>query len=397
MISVGAGMVLKDRVVLAIERAIRLVKPGGKVAIIVIDGILNNDRSQSVRDYIRQHTFVRAVVSLPAVTFEGYHARAKTSILFLEKKPEFDETRTQDNTFMAIASNTGYAANGDGIPGNELPEVLMDLRAFLRGKASQSHPSTWVTTVSNRLDAEFYALTKRIEADPARMRNLAEDVSSQLRQATSEIGKVQAKLSTAFDGLDTTDQVIGDLFEVISNHVKLSKEGSYRTLGVRWWGGGTFVKEERSGNEIKAKKLSQVEGGWIIYNRLFAFRGSFAVIPGDHAGCFVSNEFPTFKAKPSVKNAALLARYLVHCMNSPQYRAEVDRASTGSTKTSRNRFKEDRFLDMKVAVPDDMKRLKTIVEMMDRTVAIKSAQAEITEQVGELRETIGMMLPVSEE
>ena len=35
-----------DRVVLAIERCIKLAKPGGYIAIVVIDGILNN-RSES--------------------------------------------------------------------------------------------------------------------------------------------------------------------------------------------------------------------------------------------------------------------------------------------------------------------------------------------------------------
>ena len=394
--NLGGGKKSQDRAVLAIERALSLVKPGGTVAIIVIDGILNNARTAPVRSYIRQNAWVRAVISLPSVTFEGYHARAKTSILFLEKKPELDESETQEQTFMAVVSNSGYAATGAGIPGNELPEVLLDFRAFRKGGVATFHPRTWTTNLLDRMDAEFYSRTERIEADPKRVGNLLSDVSEQLKSVTSELGRVQSQLESTFSGLETTDLAIGDFFEPVNNPVKLARDGSYRTLGVRWWGGGTFLKEEKSGSEIKAAKLSQVEAGWIIYNRLFAFRGSFALISVDHDKCFVSNEFPTFKAKGEVKNADTLARYIVHCLNSPQYLLEVDRASTGSTKTSRNRFKEDRFLGMKVAIPTDARKMKTIVELMDRTLFLKLAQAEITEQLSELRDAIGTMLPMSE-
>ena len=357
---------------------------------------MNNARTAPVRSYIRQNAWVRAVISLPSVTFEGYHARAKTSILFLEKKPELDESETQEQTFMAVVSNSGYAATGAGIPGNELPEVLLDFRAFMKGGVATFHPRTWTTNLLDRMDAEFYSRTERIEADPKRVGNLLSDVSEQLKSVTSELGRVQSQLESTFSALETTDLAIGDFFEPVNNPVKIARDGSYRTLGVRWWGGGTFLKEEKSGSEIKAAKLSQVEAGWIIYNRLFAFRGSFALIPVDHDKCFVSTEFPTFKAKGEVKNADTLARYIVHCLNSPQYLLEVDRASTGSTKTSRNRFKEARFLGMKVAIPTDARKMKTIVELMDRTLFLKLTQAEITEQLSELRDAIGTMLPMSE-
>jgi len=42
----------------------------------------------------------------------------------------------------------------------------------------------------------------------------------------------------------------------------------------QWRGGGAFVREEKLGKEIKAKKLNRASAGWLTYNRLFAFRGS---------------------------------------------------------------------------------------------------------------------------
>ena len=73
----GAGRNSQERVILALERAIRLVRPKGWIGIIVIDGILNTTSKADVHDYIRQHTWVRAVVSLAKETFEGYGSRAR--------------------------------------------------------------------------------------------------------------------------------------------------------------------------------------------------------------------------------------------------------------------------------------------------------------------------------
>lgn len=44
----------------------------------------------------------------------------------------------------------------------------------------------------------------------------------------------------------------------------------YTTLGVRWYGGGTFIKQERDGDDISSTYLNQVNEGDFIYNRLFA-------------------------------------------------------------------------------------------------------------------------------
>jgi hypothetical protein len=37
----------------------------------------------------------------------------------------------------------------------------------------------------------------------------------------------------------------------------------------------------------------------IDYNRLFAWKASFAVVPAERADCHVSNEFPQFIPEPS--------------------------------------------------------------------------------------------------
>jgi type I restriction enzyme M protein len=388
----------QDRMILAVERALRLVKPGGMVAIVVMDGILNNDSKWRVRDYIKQHAWVKGVISLPAVTFEGYNARSKTSILLLEKKPAFDETGAQGKTFMAVVENSGYAPNGDPVGGNQLPEVLLDYKAFRRGQESHAHPLSWATTLQDRMDAEFYR--KRTPVEPPSDQQIAKSVAgveSRLEKITTELKTTLSDIRNAFADLDTQPVALSDLFVQTKHHQKIGKDTHYRLLGVKWWGLGTFIREEKAGKNIKGSKLNRVSAGDVIYNRLFAFRGSFAIVPPEHADCHVSGEFPTFAVRDDVAEPELVASYVVHCMNSPQYLDEVDRRSTGSTKTSRNRYKEKYFLEMRVAMPVTIAQMRTVVELMDRARNLKQQQTDALADLDDLTKGITRMLPIAGE
>ena len=393
----GRGRESQERVILAIERALRLVKPNGRVAIIVMDGVLNNDSTRPVREFIRNNAAVDAVISLPSVTFEGYHSRAKTSILFLRKRAEPDCTHQPRDTFMALVKNTGYAANGANIPGNELPDVLLDLRAYMEGTSTHTHSRTWTTALADRLDAEYYQSRYDVTVNFEFIRGLSSDILGDLDASRGDLTKLEERVESVFAAVakDATEFPLGDLFECVRNPIVLEAHKSYRRLGVRWWGCGTFEKDEEAGNQIKATKLFQVEPGWLIYNKLFAYRGSFAVVHANHGGCYVSNEFPTFRPKSCVENSDFLTRYAVHCMNSPKYLTLVDRGSTGSTKTSRNRFKEDRFLEVRIAVPNDGRRLEEVVELMDRALILRCSQTQVAERVKALHNAVGSMLPTT--
>lgn len=160
----GAGRNSQSRLILAIERGLRLIKPNRRVGIVVIDGVLNNAKQKYVRDYIKKNAWVRGVISLCKETFLAYGSGAKTSILFLQKKSVPDEGE-QDPVFMAVATNTGYAPNGSPIPGNELPDILLEYKAFLNGQTVKKR-NCWITKeIEDRLDAEFYWLRDAEEVD----------------------------------------------------------------------------------------------------------------------------------------------------------------------------------------------------------------------------------------
>lgn len=279
--------------------------------------------------------------------------------------------------------------------GNELPEVLLDFKAFLGNKESHASENTWVAGLKDRMDAEFCRPRSAAQV-PTRdeVVLVASGAAGQLTIASAELARVQSEIRAAFDGLGTATVPLRDLFEPVTSVEKIDRAKNYRLPGVKWWGGGTFIREEKIGKDIKASKLNKVSAGRIVYNRLFAFRGSFAVVPGEHDGCHMSGEFPTFKVREDVDDPVAVSAYVIHCLNSPQYLVEVDRDSTGSTKTSRNRYKEHRFLATNVAIPLSAARLKTLVALMDKASALRTRHGEILESLEGLNEGIAKMLPM---
>ncbi len=140
---------------------------------------------------------------------------------------------------------------------------------------------------------------------------------------------------------------IGDLVQLLMDRIEVDPEREYKMAGVKWYGEGVFHRETVRGDKMSAHYVAPLKPGALIYNRLFAWKASFAVVPQDLADCFVSNEFPQFIAD----SAKLLAQYLYLFCNSPQTIRAVNAASTGSAAVSRNRFREEFFLQFEMPLP----------------------------------------------
>jgi type I restriction enzyme M protein len=87
--------------ILFIERFWQFLKPGGKIAVVLPDGILTNSSLQYVREWILEHFKLLGVVSLPQDAFRYYGAGVKSSILIMQK---WGKSKEADyNIFMATA------------------------------------------------------------------------------------------------------------------------------------------------------------------------------------------------------------------------------------------------------------------------------------------------------
>jgi type I restriction enzyme M protein len=143
-----------DPAVLFLDRCLQLLKPGGRLLIILPDGVLCNSGDRYVREYIMGKkdaesgqfhggkAIVKAVISLPSDTFKLAGTGAKTSVLYLQKRHARDDDpnkladEPQTDVFMAVADTLGYEVKNNvedyskGLP-NDLAKIT---GAYVRGE-----------------------------------------------------------------------------------------------------------------------------------------------------------------------------------------------------------------------------------------------------------------------
>lgn len=101
-----------ERHILFIERSLDLIKPGGRMAIVLPQGVLNNTNMEYVRNFLLEKAKILAVVGLHVNTFKP-HAGVKTSLLFLKKWEEKEKIPKDYPIFMAVSKKGGKDNSGD--------------------------------------------------------------------------------------------------------------------------------------------------------------------------------------------------------------------------------------------------------------------------------------------
>ena len=71
--------------VLFIERCLNLLKPGGRMGIVLPEGVLNNSNLQKVREFVESKAKILLIVSIPQDVFMASGATVKPSLLFFKK------------------------------------------------------------------------------------------------------------------------------------------------------------------------------------------------------------------------------------------------------------------------------------------------------------------------
>jgi type I restriction enzyme M protein len=102
--------------VLFIERCINLLKPGGRMGIVLPEGVLNNPRGQNVRDYFESKAKIVLITSIPQDVFIASGATVKPSLLFFKKFTDEEAEQWRDFTKQAEKDITAkYADQVDPI------------------------------------------------------------------------------------------------------------------------------------------------------------------------------------------------------------------------------------------------------------------------------------------
>ncbi len=117
--------------IIGLERCLQFLRPGGRLGIVVPEGLLGDRSKEQVREWIRRAAKLRGIVSLPISTFAPFGAAVKTSVLFLRKWKPDEEAREDYPIFVAQVDDVGHDSTGRPTSNAELPDVAAAFRAFV--------------------------------------------------------------------------------------------------------------------------------------------------------------------------------------------------------------------------------------------------------------------------
>ena len=99
----GVGKLSGLTEVLFIDRCINLLKPGGRLGIVLPEGVLNNTNLQNVREYFEGRAKILLIVSIPQEVFMAAGATVKPSLMFFKRFTEEEQKQYDDIKEQAYA------------------------------------------------------------------------------------------------------------------------------------------------------------------------------------------------------------------------------------------------------------------------------------------------------
>lgn len=119
--SLGKGKKRIERDILFVERCIELLKPGGRLAIVLPHNKFGGKSFDYLRKWIINKARILAVVALGRNTFLP-HTHQKASILFLKKIQPPSELKSDYNIFFAVSEKDGKNSKGQAITRKSAPK-----------------------------------------------------------------------------------------------------------------------------------------------------------------------------------------------------------------------------------------------------------------------------------
>jgi len=216
------------RHILFLERSLQFIRPGGRMAIVLPQGLLNNTNAEYIRRFIIDEARILAVVGLHVNTFKP-HTGTKTSVLFLRKYTDEEKEKIQqirlkyeeewEKFFENLKEKYQDLAWDSSVDEEEIPE---ELNSFLE------------TYFESREEIEELPAEEAEgeEAEEAEEENKGKKPLAVLVQEKSELEEALKEKIEELESANATrkDELKKEIKTLQSKTDKLTKEISQRTL-----------------------------------------------------------------------------------------------------------------------------------------------------------------------
>jgi len=120
--------------ILFIERCLQLLKPGGRLGIILPETLFGNPSHGYIVEYIKQNAKFISLISFPDELFQP-HTHSKTCAVFLEKKKPVEDYEF----FVGIAEWCGHDSRGNKVPRDDIPLISERYFTNLKNQKDSDH------------------------------------------------------------------------------------------------------------------------------------------------------------------------------------------------------------------------------------------------------------------
>jgi type I restriction enzyme M protein len=241
----------EERDVLFIERIIKMLKPGGRAAIVLPQGKFNNSSLAFIREWILRKARLLAVVGLHGNSFKP-HTGTKTSVLFIQKytDQELKDIEKVQNEVKAACPD--YAAQIQElltaceseleIPEDQIPENILEL---ILEEFAEPEPETTEADSEGDDTGDEDEEENSVEPD---LEELLEAADTKITELKTELLKAKQQL----DGLKDAEEAMKETQKAEIEIITEQWEGSKAELREHL----KPVKEEHK-ERIKALKEEQ--------------------------------------------------------------------------------------------------------------------------------------------
>lgn len=291
--------------ILFIEKSIKLLKEGGKMLIVIPEGLLNLPKYKDFRVWLLSKVFILSVCSLPAGAFQPFgRSASKTAILEVRKKGVYVENPKY--VYASIANNIGYE------PGkSEYHEI-------------QENDFQWILDNNKEF---FYE-----------NRNYRGSKCGWVPYELVSDGRIDASglLAINNDNVDETVR-LGDLFYICSESEKIRDNKTYNYVQVPYISDYTGILEKIdfiSGNNIKASSLNFVKPGDIFFTRINPRKRRIGMVPTFlDSPIYVSNEVYSLQYRENKYLNREEMYIIIPILRSEELTEQIMMLSTGSSSS----------------------------------------------------------------
>lgn len=338
-----------------IERYLGLLKPTGKLITIIDETILSSPDYSFVRDFIKKHFIIRAIVSLHGDAFQRQNSRVKTSLFFLEKKKDINDK--QPSVFMYPSMRLGV----DDLPMTSSKEKIAEARKLAEEEIEKIYHEF---QRYKKGEKDFWLIP------PERLKNRL-DVKFCLNLQGRFVNKWKKR------GFDIEE--LSKLSNLREEVIRPSKfpEKKFKMLAISYEG-RCQITEEKLGKHIKYSKMFLLRNGDLVISTYNSFNGAIGFITPEFDGSLASNVYIVLKCKDDVD-----AIYLWSILRTTEMRTDFLSKAVGM---GRQTIGWDDIKDLKIPMLPRKERERIYQEIMDawkKEKEIKKTFADLKSKLNE--------------